>query len=185
MLLKHTIFFCGVLSAFTISAQPTVQPFDMEVTAPMLEWKSVEKNSQKIYNSRIYLSWKREFSEERAVYSELDIDGDGKKEIIIAGDGFPSRGRGYLILKKVKGTFVNINQFRGGFIFYRENKSIKKYDLHIFEKWDGDMYYYVQKISNGQFKLKSTTLLPRTLYDGEFYEKWVELNYIEKFHVRH
>jgi hypothetical protein len=164
-----------------VIAQPITQPFDMEVTSSMLEWRVVNEQINSISKSNAYNKWKKEFAEESVAYAELDVDGDGRKEIIVAGSSFPLRGRGHIILRKNGKKLMNVAQFRGGFIFHKEDKNKKKYSLHVLEKLDGNMYYQVLNLSNGIYKIKSSTHLPRTIYNAEFYDRWVVLNYNEKF----
>lgn len=185
MLIKFIKFIAVfILFSATAYAQPAVQFFDMEVTSANLDWQKGDVQTNKIFKSKEYLNWKNEFNESNAAYAELDLDGDGVKEIIIAGRDFPARGRGYLLLKINGNKLMTIASFRGGLIFHKESKDKKKYDLHIFEKWYGDMYYHVLKLNEGKYKIKSSTLLPRTIYDASFYERWVELNFNSLFDAK-
>lgn len=168
-----------VLVCFNATAQPAIQPFDMEVTTSMLQWKRGELIGKNISASRSVKSWKHEFAEESFYYSELDVDGDKKNEILISGATFPARGRGYLLLTKKGNNWIGIASWRGGFIFHKESKSVKAYDIHIFEKDYGEMYYAKEKMKNGKFTVEFVTLLPRTLYDSTFYETWQSLNAID------
>lgn len=176
--MKFIIIFFAFLCGGVI-AQPVVQPFDMEVTTSMLKWKRGELSDKSVLSSKALNRWMYEYSEESFYYAELDVDSDKTNEIIIAGNSFPARGRGYLLLKKRNKTWEDIANWRGGFIFHKQAKNVKNYDVHIFEKDYGEMYYAKAKMKNGKFVNEFVTLLPRTLYESSFYETWQHLNSIE------
>lgn len=160
-------------------AQPAIQPFDMEVTTTMLHWKKGEVLDKNIRSSLAVKKWRHDYAEEYFYYTEIDINGDRAKEILIAGTTFPARGRGYLLLKRSGNNWIDIASWRGGFIFHKESKNVKAYDIHIFEKDYGEMYYAKAKWKGNKFSNEFVTLLPRTIYDSSFYEFWQSLNSID------
>lgn len=168
------VFFCAYAYA-----QPSIQPFDMEVTTSMLHWKNGEMLDKTIRNSLAIKKWQQGYAEEYFYFAEMDINGDKKKEILIAGTAFPTRGRGYLLLKNSGNNWIDIASWRGGFIFHKESKNVKVYDIHIFEKDYGEIYYAKAKLKGIKFVSEFVTLLPRTLYDSSFYGTWQQLNSIE------
>lgn len=174
-----SLIYLSTLLYCVVNAQPSVQAFDMEVTTSMLGWSQNELGERNVHISNALKKWKKEFSEEKNYFAEIDIDGDKANEMIIAGGDFPTRGRAYLLLKKQSGKWVSIAYWRGGFIFHKESIGVKIYDLHTFEKINGEMYYSKNKFKNGKYINDFATLMPRTLYDSTFYDKWKILNSIE------
>jgi hypothetical protein len=176
--LRNLTFACISIFGYAY-AQPAIQPFDMEVTTSMLKWKSGELSDRGIISSNALKNWKNDFAEDSFYFSELDVNGDKINEIIVAGSSFPARGRGYLLLQKQNNIWRDIARWRGGYIFHKKSKDVKKYDIHIFEKYYGEMYYIKAKLKGGKFTNDFVTLLPRTLYDSSFYETWQSLNSID------
>lgn len=170
---KLFILFFVILSP-SVFSQPAVQPFDIEVTADMLKWKGASLLPAEIKKSKVLKHWQDEFAEENIAFAELDVNGDNTKEFIIAGSDFPTRGRGFLIIQKTKNGWKNIMQWRGGFIFHRENKP--GYSLHVFENSVGNMYYLKLNYERAGYSKEFFTLLPRTIYNGDFLVLWQSLN---------
>ena len=178
MLIKKILAFTFLLGVGCSSvSQPVVQPFDYEVTTLMLTWKSIHQGDLGIPKLPGYKAWSRDFAANDPLvrYAEVDLNSDGVKEIIVADSDFPASGRGFLFLQKQSGRYVPIAAFRGGFILTRSD--MKKYfNVQIFEKEYGEMYFYELKFSGSKYRLLFETKLARTIYDADFYERWKALN---------
>ena len=164
-------------SAGLTIAQPAVQEYDYEITSQMLRWKNINKGNLAIRKLPAYKTWSDNFgaNDQSARYAEVDLNGDGIKEIIVADSDFPAGGRGFLFLQKQSEKYVAIAYFRGGFVLARDD--MKKYfNLHIYEKSGGDMHFIFLKYKQGKYDLFFNTKLPRTIYDEDFHVKWQELN---------
>jgi len=178
MFIKKALL-CSFLVAIASSAatQPVVQPFDYEITTLMLTWKNINQGNLGLTKLPGYKAWSKDFAANDPLvsYAEVDLNADGIKEIIVADSEFPTRGRGFLFLQKRGGKYVPITAFRGGFILTRSD--MKKYfNIQIFEKEYGEMYFYELGFKGGKYRLLFETKLARTIYDAEFYDRWKALN---------
>jgi hypothetical protein len=178
MLIKRILAFIFLLGVGSSSvSQPVVQPFNYEVTTLMLTWKSIHQDNLGIPKLPGYKAWSKDFAvnDPLVQYAEVDLNSDGVKEIIVADSEFPTRGRGFLFLQKQGGKYVPIAAFRGGFILTRSD--MKNYfNIQIFEKEYGEMYFYELGFKGGKYRFLFETKLARTIYDAEFYERWKVLN---------
>jgi hypothetical protein len=171
-----TVLFAAATSAHS---QPAVQAFDHEITTLMLEWNSIEDGKFPALKSRALSAWRKDFGAlDNLYYANVDLNNDGRLELVVTDLNFPTRGRGFLFLQKQRGDWVNVAAFRGGFILTRDD--VKKYfNIQIFEKEYGEMYFYELGFKGGKYRLLFETKLARTIYDAEFYEKWKFLNDFE------
>lgn len=175
-------FWALVLVGIECQSQPAPQFFEHEITAKILTWKKVAPKDFPAYQSRAYKRWLRDFAQSGDThFSEVDLNADGRMELIVADNDFPACGRAFLVMQFQAGNWTNVAEFRGGFVLVRPD--VRKYfSLQILDKCLGEMRFYELGYRDGKYHTRFSTTLSHTLYDSQLYEKWKSLNRLTEDH---
>jgi hypothetical protein len=166
--------FCGEVSL----AQPVPQDFVYEITSEMLTWKYSSRSNFPAKKSKAYINWEKNFLVGENIYfSELDINADGKYELIVADSSFPTCGRAFMLLKRKNRDWIELATFQGGFVLTRQD-SRRYFNIQVLDKCLGEMYFYELFFREGRYQKLFSTKLARSIYDNRLYDKWRELNWV-------
>jgi hypothetical protein len=162
------LFSCGIFSGAALSG---------EITVLDLEWFPASDLPRSAKTGSAIASWSREFAATPAKFSFLDLNGDGKLEILVADSDFPSSGRAFILLSMMRnGKWMKIAEFRGAPIFSRQNDAGAFSDLLIYSRSAGTMYQVHLKFTGKSYRLKSSNAVPQVIYTENLHCLWQNLN---------
>jgi len=92
-------------------------------------------------------------------YASIDLDGDGKDEVIVDSGQWYSGGREYVILQQRRNRWSVIGEFQGGFTVSK--RSTRRYaDIETWSRHP-EIYHHLWKFSGKRYKLARMEIGPR------------------------
>jgi hypothetical protein len=179
--------FLLICVSFSIGYSPisSAELRDSEFTLKNLEWGSVTDKSfpasaRKIFRKLVDLE-PENYPESSYWFAFVDLNGDGKKEIIL--DDPPAGGSGgaiHYILKQRGKEWVAIGSFHGGLVFTQRDDNVKYednfYRIIVYYR-SGDTYQQVFDYKGGRYRFTSEVMLPRAITQTPSWQKlWEQMN---------
>jgi hypothetical protein len=110
-------------------------------------------------------------------FLRVDLDGDGRHEIIVASRASSgSGGQGYFILRERGTTWKLIGELQGGFVLSLLDSPTGFYRITSYYR-SGDTYQNTYTYLNGRYRLTGQVRLPRVVsYSCWWHPFWMRLN---------